>query len=359
MKLSTLPRVRLASLPTPLQELHNLSSMLDGPRIFVKRDDMTGLAFGGNKTRKLEYLMAYALSQGVDYIVTGAGFQSNWCTQTVAAARRLGMRAVLIKKAPRDDYDPEDCDGNHLLHIMMGAEIKVVRPENFQKIVDKTMEDLEAAGNRPYLLTATGSTPLGVAGYVNAVLELTSQSVEMGIDIDYLIHATGSGGTQAGLVIGARALSTEIKVIGVSTGSRSKEETIENVSKLIKESLDFLELNLKTGDGDVIVYDQYGSAGYGVMTEGKAEAIRLAAETEGLFLDPVYTGTSMACLIDLCRQGFFKPDDVVVFLHTGGQPALFPYKMPLKAYALGETPPWTIPPWSSSVRKGEPGPALL
>ena len=349
MKLSALPRVRLANLPTPLQELRNLSRALDGPRIFVKRDDMTGLAFGGNKTRKLEYLMADALKQGADYIVTGAGFHSNWCTQAAAAARRLGMRAVLIKSGPRDGYEPGECDGNHLLHLLMGAEIRVVRPENFQKVTDETMDELEAAGHRPYLLTAAGSTPLGVAGYVNAILELASQSVERGIDIDCLVHATGSGGTQAGLVIGARALSTGIRVIGASTGSRSREEQIENVSRLIGESLDFLELDLKIGEDDIVVYDRYGGAGYGFMTEGKAEAIRLAAETEGLFLDPVYTGTSMACLIDLCRQGFFKPDDVVVFLHTGGQAALFPYKAPLKAYAMGETPPWTIPPWSPSA----------
>jgi len=350
MKLSVLPRVKLANLPTPLQELPNLTKALGGPRVFVKRDDMTGLAFGGNKTRKLEYLMADALRQGADYIVTGAGFHSNWCTQAAAAARRLGMGAVLIKSGPEDGYDPEDYDGNHLLHFLMGAEIKVVRPENFQRVTEETMEELEAAGHRPYLLTAAGSTPLGVAGYMNAMLELASQAVELGIDIDYLVHATGSGGTQAGLVIGAKAFSTGIKVIGATTGGRPREEQIENVSKLIDESLKFFELDLEIDEDDVIVYDQYAGGGYGFITEGKAEAVKLAAETEGLFLDPVYTGTSMACLIGLCREGFFKPDDVVVFLHTGGPAALFPYKGPLKAYALGEAPSWIIPPWSPSAK---------
>ena len=142
MKLSTLPRVRLANLPTPLQELPNLSRALKGPRIFVKRDDMTGLAFGGNKTRKLEYLMSEALQNKADYIVTGAGFHSNWCTQTAAAARRLGMKVVLIKSGPKEGYDPEEYDGNHLLHFLQGAEIKLVRPEDAERAEQEMMEEL-------------------------------------------------------------------------------------------------------------------------------------------------------------------------------------------------------------------------
>lgn len=348
MKFNVLPRVRLANLPTPLQELPNLSKALKGPRIFVKRDDMTGLAFGGNKTRKLEYLMADALSQKADYIVTSAGFHSNWCTQAAAAARRLGMNVVLIKSGPKDGYDPIDYDGNHLLHFLMGAEIKVARPENTQRVIDETMEELRATGHRPYLLRAAGSTPPGVAGYINAMLELYSQAVELGIDIDYLVHASGSGGTQAGLIIGAKAFSTGIKVIGTTTGSRKKEEQVERVYGLVGESLELMKLDCSVDEVDVIVYDQYAGGGYGFMTEAKAEAVKLVAEKEGLILDPVYTACSMSCLIDLCRKGFFKPDDVVVFLHTGGSAALFPYKDPLKAYVRGEALPWTIPKWSPS-----------
>ena len=233
----------------------------------------------------------------------------------------------------------------------MDAEIKVVRPENAVKALEETMEELKEAGHRPYPLTSAGSTPPGVAGYTNAILELVSQSVEIGIEIDYIIHATGSGGTQAGLVIGAEALSTGIKVIGATTGSRSRDQQSENVFNLIQKSLEFLQFDLRITEDDVIVYDQYAGEGYGFITEGKAEAIKMVAETEGLFLDPVYTGTSMACLIDLCREGFFKPDDVVVFLHTDGPAALFPYKAPLKAYALGENLPWIIPPWSPSASR--------
>jgi len=349
VRLSTLPRIRLANLPTPLQELPNLSKRLRGPRIFVKRDDLTGLAFGGNKTRKLEYLMADALRQGADYIVTGAGFHSNWCTQAAAAARRVGMDIVLIKSGPEDGYDPVAYDGNHLLHFLMGAEIKVVRPEDAGRVTEETVEELKAAGHRPYLLRAAGSTPPGVAGYMNCVLELLSQAVEMGVDIDYVVHTTGSGGTQAGLVIGAKAFNTGIKVVASTSGSRPREVQTKNVSRLIDEALEFLELDLEITEDDVIVYDQYAGGGYGFMNEAKARAIKMAAETEGLLLDPVYTASSMACLIDLCERGFFKPDDVVVFIHTGGSAALFPYRGPLKAHARGEPPPWTIPPWSPSA----------
>jgi 1-aminocyclopropane-1-carboxylate deaminase/D-cysteine desulfhydrase-like pyridoxal-dependent ACC family enzyme len=307
---------------------------------------MTGLAFGGNKTRKLEYLLPDALRYKADYIVTGAGFHSNWCTQTAAAAGRLGMKVVLIKTGPKEGYDPEEYDGNHLLHFLQGAEIKVVKPENAQKAEQETMEHLKATGHRPYLLTGTGSTPPGAAGYINAMLELLQQSVELGINIDYLVQATGSGGTQAGLIIGAQAFNTNIKIVGSTTGSRSKDEQIEQVSNVMDESLRFLELDLKITAEDIIVYDHYAGDGYGFMTEGTAEAIKIVAETEGLFLDPVYTGPAMACLIDLCKEGLFKPEDVVVFLHTGGPAALFPYRTPIKAYASGEVPPWTVPPWS-------------
>ena len=348
MKWSTLPRARLANLPTPLQELPNLSKTLRGPRIFVKRDDLTGLALGGNKTRKLEYLMGDALKHKADYIVTGAGFQSNWCTQSVAAALKLGMKVVLIKFSPKDGYDPEDYDGNHLLHFLMGAEIRTVRPENVEKVQNEIIEKLKSQGRRPYLLTAAGSTPPGVAGYANCMLELVSQAVELGIDINYLVHATGSGGTQAGLIIGAKALNTNIKVIASTTGSRSRDEQIKNVTNLIDESLKFLNIDFEITEDAIIVHDKYAGAGYGFMTEEKSEAIKLVAETEGLFLDPVYTGSAMACLIDLCREGFFKKDDIVVFLHTGGSAGLFPYKTPLKDYILGKSLSWTIPPWSPS-----------
>jgi len=314
----------------------------------MKRDDLTGLAFGGNKTRKLEYLLAGALTEKADYIVTGAAFQSNWCTQTAAAARRLGLKVLLIKTAFEDGYNPEEYDGNHLLHFLAGAEIKVVRPENFQKVQEETMEELKKKGHRPYLLTATGSTPPGVAGYINCILELLTQATEKGIDLNYLLHTSGSGGTQAGLIMGAKALSANIKIIASTSGTNNQKEQVEKVHNLIQESQRFLGSNLEISQEDIIVYDQYARGGYGFMTPGKAEAIKMVAELEGIFLDPVYTASAMACLIDLCRKGFFKPKEVVVFLHTGGLAALFPYKMPLKDYYLKKSFSWIIPPWSSA-----------
>lgn len=346
MILSSLPRVRLSSLPTPLEDMANLSKMLGGPRVLVKRDDLTGLAFGGNKARKLEYLMADALRQGANYIVTGAGFHSNWCTQAAAAARRLGMKVVLVKSGPRDDYDPKEYDGNHLLHFLMGADIRVVRPENSRALTGKIMEELKAEGHRPYYMPVGGSTPLGAAGYANAILELVSQSVDMGIKIDYLIHATGSGGTQAGLITGAKAMNSGIEIVGITTGGRGGDRQAENVLGLVDKTKEFLKVDSKITEDDVIVFDKYAGEGYGFMTEGKAEAIKVVAEEEGLFIDPVYTASAMAGLIDLCREGFFKKGETVVFLHTGGAVALYPYKMSLKAYSLGEGLPWTIPEWS-------------
>jgi L-cysteate sulfo-lyase len=346
MRLSELPRIRLINLPTPLQELPNLSKRLGGPRIFVKRDDMTGLAFGGNKGRKLEYIMADAVEAGADCVVTEAGFHSNWCTQTAAAARRLGMKVVLVKDGPRDGYDPAEYDGNHLLHSLMGAEMAIVRPEKRKAAIDAVMDRLRAEGHNPYYALLGGSNAIGAAAYANCVLEILSQSVEMGVKMDYLIHASGSGGTQAGLIAGAKALNTGMKIIGVGTGSTPKATQREKVSRILKSTLELLEVDGKVSDDDIIVFDEYGGGGYGFATEEKAEAVKLPAETEGLFLDPVYTATAMAGLIDLCRKGYFSPEDNVVFLHTGGTAGLFPYRAPLRAHVQGNAMPWKIPEWS-------------
>ena len=346
MKLSKLPRIRLASLPTPLQELPNLSKEL-GPRILIKRDDLTGLAFGGNKARKLEYLMGDAVEKGADYIITGAGFQSNWCTQTAAAARRLGLKISLVKKGPKARYDPEDYDGNHLLHVLMGANIRVVKPEYFDEAMIEVEEAAKKKGYRTYSMGVGGSNPVGASGYVNCMLELVSQSVEMGIDIDYLIHCSGSGGTQAGLVAGAKALNSDIKVVGIGDGDSSSKDQIAKVTKIVNETFEFLEIDAECYEKDIMVFDEYGGEGYGFMTEGKAEAIRMLAKEEGLFLDPVYTGSAMWGLISLYREGFFKPEDIIVFLHTGGPVALFPYRETLKAHVRGESLPWVIPKWST------------
>jgi len=346
MKLGSLPRVRLANLPTPTQDMPNLSKKLGGPHIWIKRDDLTGVAFGGNKARKLEYLMGDAIAKKADMIITGAGFHSNWCTQTAAAARRLGLDIVLVKKGPRDNWEPAEWDGNHLLHELMGAEIKVVRPEKFNGAIEAEMEIKRKAGRNPYFIPIGGSVPLGAAGYVNAMLETFNQSSELGVDFDYLIHGTGSGGTQAGLVMGARALNTGTKIIGAAVDWKTKEEQQADVNRIIRDSHDVLGLEVEIPFSDIVVYNEYVGGGYGFISKEKAEAVKVLAETEGILIDPVYTATAMACLIDLCRKKKFKKSDNVLFLHSGGAVALFPYREPLKAYTKGKQFPWTIPDWS-------------
>ena len=349
-----LPRVRLANLPTPFQEMPNLSRRLGGPKIFIKRDDLTGLAFGGNKTRKLEFIMADAKSKGADVVIAARfpiqeyliGFQSNFCSQIAAAARRLGMGAVLVKNGPRDDYDPEEYDGNHLLQFILGADFRVRTPEHAPKLED-VAEELKKEGHVPYIIEWDGGKP-GVFGYVNAMQELLSQTIERGMKTDYVVVAAGSGGTLAGLILGAKIENTSIKVLGISvTDSGLAMAISEHVSELVKDSAKFLGADVSIGKGDVTLIDGYAKEGYGVINEGKVKAIQLVAQTEGIFLDPVYSGTAMAGLIDLIRNGYFDKQDNVVFIHTGGIPALFPYKEPIKSILTSKSPPWTTPPWAS------------
>ncbi len=349
MKFSEFPRAHIATLPTPLQFLPRLTAKLGGPKIWVKRDDLTGVAFGGNKARKLEYIMGDALEKKADVIVTGAGFQSNWCTQTVAAAKKLGLDIYLVKKAPNEDFDTKDWDGNHLLHHLMGAHVKTVPDEKFNDALKATVEQLKKEGRNPYYTPVGGSDPTGASAYMNAVLELTYQANEEGIHFDSLIHATGSGGTQAGLVMGAKAFNTGIKIIGAAVGWTEKEAQIEKVRSIVEESKKKYSLDFQLYNEDLIVYNEYVGGGYGYMSDAKLEAVKMLAETEGLLIDPVYTATAMACLIDLVRKGRFKKTDNILFLHTGGAVALFPYKAPIKAYVQGKDLPWIKPEWSPDL----------
>jgi D-cysteine desulfhydrase family pyridoxal phosphate-dependent enzyme len=344
MRLNTLPRANLTVAPTPLHSLPNLTKHLGGPKILVKRDDLTGLAFGGNKARKLEYLMGDALQKKADIIVTEAGFHSNWCTMTAAAARKLGLPIVLVKDGPVDGYDPEHWDGNHLLHNLLGAEITIVK-DNRKEAWRKVTENLHDEGCNPYSMPVGGSTPLGAAGYVHAMVELYAQTVQTSTPITHLYHSTGSGGTQAGIVLGAKALNTGIKVVGVSNGSRRRDPQRDLVLDITRKTAEFLEADVNIINDDINVLDTYAD-GYGHMTPEKAEAIRLCAETEGLLIDPVYTAPVIAAITDQAQNGTLCKDDTVVFLHTGGTAALFPYREPLKAHIQGTPLPWKIPQWS-------------
>lgn len=228
----------------------------------------------------------------------------------------------------------------------MGAEITVVKQDDLMPTIDASMKKLQDQGHKPYYIPVGGSIPLGAAGYINAMLEIECQTADMGLQFDYLVQATGSGGTQAGLIAGSKAFNTGIKVIGACVGYLEKEAQINRVKEIIQDTKERLKLEFTVEDDDVVAYGDYVGGGYGYISEEKAEAVKLLAEREGLFIDPVYTATAMACLIDLVRKGEFTEKNNVLFLHTGGAVALFPYKEPLKAYSENKQLPWIIPKWS-------------
>jgi len=332
------PRVDLIHRPTPLRKLERLSARLGGPELYIKRDDLTGLAFGGNKSRKLEFIIRDMLEKKADVVITWASFQSNWCMQTAAAARTFGIKPVLILFKPVDQ--PAAADGNVLLDIILDADIrlmeaergKLVNPGQAMDILDEAGREARAQGHRPYLVPVGGSLvrgdmdkPLGAIAYAACFAELLDQMRSEGAEPDYVVHATGSGGTQAGLVVGARALANDCRVLGISV-SDPKGPFSDDVLEIARAADEALGLGLDVLAGDVTVFDEYLGEGYGIVDRAVAETIRLVFQTEGVVLDPVYTAKAMIGLIDLIRTGFFKPTDKVVFVHTGGTPALFPQR---------------------------------
>lgn len=330
-------KVHLAHLPTPLEELESLSELLGGPRLFIKRDDQTGLAFGGNKARKLEYILADAQAKGADVVITWGGLQSNWCRQTAAAAASLGIRSILLL-SKRDDA-PVVTDGNLLLDHLLGAEVRILEAgTNVGELAETVAAQERAVGNVPYIVSVGGSRtggsmeePLGALGYVTAFLETHQQMKAMGLEADYVVIATGSGGTQAGLMVGAAAAATTAKIVGISI-SGAAGGIKENVARIATQTAEALDRNVVFSPTQVIVFDDYVGEGYGILNQPTVDAIQLLAQTEGVLLDPVYTGKSMAGLIDLVKKGYFREDDVVVFLHTGGTPGLFHYGDELLKY---------------------------
>lgn len=311
----TILRLNFAHLPTPIEELSNLSKVLDGPRILVKRDDQTGLAFGGNKTRKLEFLIAEAREQGADLLISGGAMQSNHCRQTAAAAARYGFECKLVLTGEK----PKQPSANLLLDGLFGAEIITVEDRAFRdQILQKTFDDAIVAGKKPYLVPYGGSSPTGALGYTFAMEEFVMQNVHA----DWIVFGTSSGGTHAGLVLGQRMFGFKGKVLGISI-DETKDDLKNHVSSLASQTSEKLGGRINFTRDDVLANDKYCQAGYGVFGEGEREAINLFARHEGLLLDPVYTGRAAAGMIDLIRRGFFKKDETVLFWHTGGQPALF------------------------------------
>ncbi len=332
MHLAHFPRVRFAHLPTPLEPMPNLTRRLGGPRLYVKRDDCTGLATGGNKTRKLEFLLGDALAQGADTLITHGAVQSNHVRQTAAAACRYGLRceAVLERRVPGHGAAYE-ATGNVLLDRLFGARLRFVAADtDMDGACAEVAEELRARGRRPYIIPGGGSNAVGALGYVNAALELLQQANDRDLRIDCVVVGTGSSGTQAGLVAGLEGANSGIDVLGICV-RRPAEAQIEAVLRTADATAAHLGLRGGIHPERVMANGDYVGEGYGIPTSGTLDAIRLAAKTEGLLLDPVYTGKAMAGLIDLCRKGFFRSDQNVVFLHSGGAAALFAYEADLAA----------------------------
>jgi len=304
----------------------NLTALLGGPRLWVKRDDCTGLSTGGNKTRKLEYLMAEAIAARADVVITQGATQSNHARQTAAAAAKLGMKCHILLEDRTGSTDPDYTDnGNVLLDRLHGATVdRRSGGSNMQQEMEQLAEQLKADGARPYVIPGGGSTPVGALGYVSAAMELASQAAARGLRMDYLVHATGSAGTQAGLVAGLHAINSDTKLLGI--GVRAPQEKQEAmVYDLACRTAEHMRMGGGIPRELVAANCDYVGAGYGLPTAGMLEAVEMLARTEGLLLDPVYSGKGMAGLIDLIRKGYFKANDNVVFLHTGGSVALFGY----------------------------------
>jgi L-cysteate sulfo-lyase len=326
MQLSRFPRVRLAHLPTPLEPLPRLSAHLGGPEIWIKRDDCTGLSTGGNKTRKLEFLMAEAQAMGADIVLTQGATQSNHARQTAAAAVRLGMDCHLLLE-DRTGYNHPDYrgNGNVLLDVLHGATMEHRAPgPDMNAEMMAVAETMAARGRRPYAIPGGGSNPTGALGYVNCALELLGQMAERGLVFDQMITATGSAGTQAGLITGLRALNAGLPLLGIGVRApREKQE--DNVFKLAQATAEKLGLPGVVARGDVVANCDYVGAGYGIPADSTLEAINLFARLEGILLDPVYSGKGAAGMIDLIRKGQFTAGQRIVFLHTGGAIGLTGY----------------------------------
>ena len=319
------PRVQLAHLPTRIEPLRALTQHLGGPTLYIKRDDCTGLALGGNKTRKLEFLLAEALAAGADTIVTVGGAQSNHARQTAAAAAKLGLACVLLL---RQNIQPDDRSflrsGNVLLDKLLHADVRILAVnQEIGEARERVEAELRAAGRKPFFIPIGGATAVGCLGYVAAAEELIAQVDDADIHLDCIVHATGSG-TQAGMLAGLRALGNATPVKGFTT-HLDRDEQEELVWSLVTETADLLQSVARPSRADVRANSDYYGGVYGVAQDASIEAVRIMASTEGILLDPIYTGVALAGLIHQIQRGRFGPKDTVLFLHTGGTPGLFGY----------------------------------
>jgi D-cysteine desulfhydrase family pyridoxal phosphate-dependent enzyme len=314
--MKTLPRVRFAHLPTPVEKMPRLAAAIGGPVLSIKRDDQTGLAFGGNKTRKLEYLVAEAQANGARTLITTGALQSNHCRQTAAAAARFGFECILVLAG--DPALDQGTTANLLLDHLLGAKIIWTSRESRDQSLEAAFQDAWNAGKRPYRVPYGGSSPVGAAAYAFALGEL----LEQGMHPDTIVFATSSGGTQAGLVLGKELFGYKGRILGISVDEPA-QQLKNHVADLANQTADLLDVPIRIDPENVNVDDHYLGAGYGIPTPADIEAIRLFAQTEAILLDPVYTGRAAAGLLDLARKGAFKRGEQVLFWHTGGNTALF------------------------------------
>ena len=323
MRIESRARFPLAQLPTPIEELKSLSRELGGPELLIKRDDQTGLALGGNKTRKLEFLVGQALEQGADTLITAGAAQSNHCRQTAAAAARAGLRCELLLNGTK----PELPNGNLLLDELLGARIHWVQRFERETKLGELSDQLRREGKKPYVIPVGGSNGVGATGYVLAMIELVEQLKGINRRIDHIVFASSSGGTQAGIVVGAKVTGFDGRLHGVSIDKDNRDGAIyeDELADIANETAKYIDFDAQFTAEDFNVEYGYLGGGYGVVSDLERGAIRLLASREGIVLDPVYTGRAMGALIDLIRQKAFPPDETVLFWHTGGAPALFAY----------------------------------
>ena len=326
MHLARFPRVRLFPAPTPLERLDNLTRTLDGPQIWIKRDDCTVVATGGNKVRKLEWLIGEAKAQGATHVVTQGAVQSNHVRQTAAVARKVGMTctALLEHRVETNDRDYLG-SGNVLLDKLFGCHIEY-RAAGLDMNAEAETKGaaLRAAGERVYVIPGGGSNKVGALGYVSCAQELMQQADEMGLRIDRIVTATGSAGTHAGLLVGLEGINAQVPVLGIGVRlPRDRQE--ESVHRLAQDTAQYVGMGAGVPRQAVVANCDYVGAGYGIPTEGMREAVQMLAQQEGILLDPVYSGKAMAGMIDLIRKRVLARNETVVFLHTGGAVGLFGY----------------------------------
>ena len=320
--LSHLPRIPLTHLPTPIEPMPGLSKHLDGPTILVKRDDLTSLAMGGNKTRKLEFLLADAIEQKADTVITSGGPQSNHCRLTAAAATRLGLKCELVFGGEPSDERP---NGNLFLDQLFGAAVHWSKPDLRNETVETVAASLRAEGRTPYVIPIGGSNGIGAIGYVAAMYELKEQLASSGQQVDHILFATSSGGTHAGLQLGARLTGFQGQILGLSIDQTKTGKFPPKLADVANESAQRLQVDERFKPNDFTMSTDYLGGGYGVGGESEREAISLAARYDGLLVGPVYTGRALGGLIDLIHKKKFRKDETVLFWHTAGAPALFAY----------------------------------